>query len=104
MNNNTKSANIMTWTKFKKLFNPQIFYRLDGLGGKLTVDPTMTSHNLKFNHIQIMDIDEHYDYDRTIKPLDIVKDQLDIFKYTYIVYYTWRHRDFHGKAIDIYYI
>jgi len=93
----------MTWAKFKRLFNPQLFSTTDSLGGKMIVHPTMTSHNLKFKHLQIIDIDEHYDY-KPIKPLQIVKDQLEVLKYTYIVYYVWKHRDFHGKGIDIYYI
>jgi len=103
MNNNSKSANIMTWAKFKKLFNPQRYSITDSVFGKSYVHPTMTSHNLKFNRIQVMDVDDYYNY-KPIKPLEIVKDQLDVFKYTYIVYYVWRHRDFHGKGIDIYYI
>ena len=104
MNNDTKSANIMTWSKFKKLFNPQRHSVQDSVFGKQYVHPTMTSPGLKFNHIQVTDIDEHYGYGNKLKPLDIVKDKLDVFKYNYIVYYTWRHRDFHGKGIDIYYI
>lgn len=92
----------MTWAKFKKMFNPQLYSVSDSVFGKTIVHPTMTSHNLKFKHTQILDIDEHYDY-KPPKPLEIVKDLLDVFKYTYVVYYVWKHRDGHGTGIDVYY-
>lgn len=102
MNNNTKSANIMTWSKYKNMFNPQIYYTTDScFGTKSTVNPTMIKAG--FNVRSILDIDEQYNYN-TPKPLDIVKDQIDVFKYTYVVYYVWKHRDLHGSGIDIFYI
>lgn len=91
----------MTWSTYKKKFEPTIYSRTDStFGTKSIVDPTMQKAG--FNHVQIMDIDEHYEY-KAIVPIDIVKDQIDIYKYTYIIYYVWKHRDFHGRGIDIYY-
>lgn len=101
MNNNTKSANIMTWSKFKKLFNPPIYYTTDSVfGTKSTVVPTMTAFG--FKRKGLLDINEEYNYNPP-KPLDIVKDQIDVFKYTYIVYYVWTFRDKSGQGIDIFY-
>lgn len=101
MNNNTKLANIMTWSKFKKLFNPPIYSTTDSIfGTKSTVIPTMQM--LGFYRTSILDIDEEYNYN-TPKPLDIVKDKIDVFKYTYVVYYVWKWRDKHGTGIYIFY-
>lgn len=102
MNNNTKSANIMTWSKYKKMFKPQIYYSIDScFGTKSTVSPTMIKAGFHVRYI--LDIDEQYNY-KPPKPLDIVKDQIDVFKCTYVVYYVWVHRDKHGKGIDIFFI
>ena len=101
MNNGTKSANIMTWRKFKKLFNPEMYSVSDSVFGKSFIHPTMTGPKLKLKHKQIIDVDDCYD--SNLKPLDIVKDMLDFFKYDYVVYHVWKHRDLHGRGIDIYY-
>lgn len=94
----------MTWKTFKKKFNPQVFSVADSkFGTKSIVNSTMTSENLRFHSKQILDIDEHYNYKNVPKPLDIVKEMLDVYKYTYVVYYVWRHRDCHGRGIDVYY-
>jgi len=104
MNNNTKAANIMTWSKFKKLFNPPIYYTTDDVfGTKSKVEPTLLKFGFKKSSKCLLDIDEEYNYNPP-KPLNIVKDKIDIFKYTYIVYYVWTWRDKHGKGIDIFYI
>jgi len=93
----------MTWAKFKKLFNPQLYSVSDSVFGKMIVGPTMTGPNLKFKSMQVFDIFDDYG-NNPPKPLEIVKDQIDVFKYTYVVYYCWKHRSGTGKGIDIYYI
>lgn len=100
MNNDTKPANIMTWATFKNKFNPTAYYREDSVFGKVTVEPTMMGNG--FKRMNIQDIDELYNY-KPPKPLEIVKDQIDVYKYSYVVYYVWKHRDFHGTSIDIFY-
>lgn len=102
MNNGTKSANIMSYRRYRKLFNPTPFSTTDSIfGTKSTIVPTM--HRAGFKRMTIFDIDDEYDY-KLIKPIEIVKDKIDVFKFTYIVYHVWKWRDLHGRGIDIFYI
>lgn len=57
--------------------------------------------NQGFRHTQLSCLSIYYTDD--IKPIDLVKENLDILKYSYVVYHCWTHRDGHGKAIDIFY-
>lgn len=100
MNNDTKPANVMTWQTFKNKFKPTAYCRYDSVWGKMTVEPTMVMNG--FKHMNIQDIGEIYG-NNIPKPLDIVKDNIDVYKYSYVIYYVWKHRDFHGTAIDIFY-
>ena len=91
----------MTWQTFKKKFNPKMYGRADSVFGTIsTIDSTMQDQG--FKSMTILDIDEEYNY-KPPKPIDIVKDKVDVYKYSYVVYYVWRHRDFTGKGLDIYY-
>lgn len=100
MNNNTKSANIMTWNRFNKLFKPKKVYETNKPFPPMIVSPTL--RNIGFKEMSILDIDEKYNYNAP-KPLDMVKDNIDIFKYTYIIYYLWKYRDGSGKGLSIFY-
>lgn len=96
MNNNTKAANIMTWAKFKKKFNPTIYSTHDSIfGTKSIISPTMKNFGLNEEII--------YDIEDGVKPLIIVKEHMDVFKYSYIVYHKWKYRDGSGFGISIYY-
>lgn len=97
MNNGTKSANIMTWAKFKKMFNPELVKCADSIFGNAIqiVQPTMIKMGFTENIL--------YDAEEDISPLQQVKAAIDVFKYTYIVYYKWKYRDGSGIGISIYY-
>lgn len=97
MNNGTKQANIMTWSKFKKLFEPKLYSTTNFLGGKQIVQPTLTKMGFLEKFVWDISIFE------TKKPLELVKENINVFKYTYIIYYPFKYRDGSGKGIQIYY-
>ncbi len=96
MNNDTRSANIMTWQTFKKKFRPDLHFSWDILG-RQTIQPSML--RVGFTEQIIFDIsifDER-------KPLEIVKEEIDVLKYSWVIYYHSKHRDKHARMIQIYY-
>ncbi len=96
MNNGTKSANIMTWNTYRKKFNPTLKSVSDSsLGTKSVIEPTMRSVGFT--------VETLYDVSEDIKPIDIVKDNIDIYSKTYIVYHPFKYRDGSGKGIFLFY-
>ena len=96
MNNGTKQAYIMTWSNYKKKFKPTIIGASDSTFGTIsTIKPTM--RNIGFNSKTLWDVDE------SKKPIEIVKENIDIFINTYIIYYKFRYRDGSGIGIDVFF-